>query len=289
MNILVSGGNGQLSKILRRITKKSDHKFYYFSKKKLDITSMNSLSKTFYKYRPDYIINNAALTDVDFCELNPELAFINNSKSLLNIINVCKKYKTKLIHISSDYIFSSSSKIIKSTDIAIPENIYGYSKLLAEKIIMKYYFKHSLIIRPSWLFSSFGRNFIHHVIHSYRSKNSFTLFDNISGSPTSCYSLAYLISDLIIQKDKFMNGIINFNQGKHLSRHQFAKKIIFILTDLVSQKPQFKIKLDLQKKPIAKRPSKLFLDNSKLKHYSNLNFLNFEKDLKDTISEIMNH
>ena len=287
MNILVSGGGGQLSKSLFEVTKFSKINFIYLPKEKLNIADSRSISKQFNIYKPTYFINTAALTNVDFCELYPHQALQINSTSIINIINQCIRYNTKLIHISSDYLYASSKNIIKQNKTPIPENIYGYSKLLAEKYITQFYNNASMIIRPSWLFSPYGKNFIHHVINAYKEKNIFKLYDNIVGSPTSCNSLAVFISNFI-ESNSFKNLKINFNQGKLMSRYQFAKKIVNLMEKYVVKDKNFEIVIDKIQKPIAKRPEKLFLDNSILKKNFKSHYLNcFDNDLETTIKKII--
>ena len=151
--VLVTGANGQLGQTIKTLYNENDEgvQFVFTNKNELDITNLEETSDFFSKTKYDYCINCAAYTNVEQAEESIELAFKINAEAVKNLAILCKKHKTILIHISTDYVFDGKKKTpYTETDSTNPINQYGKSKLKGEQDIsntLEEYF----IIRTSWL------------------------------------------------------------------------------------------------------------------------------------------
>lgn len=162
--IVVLGAMSQLAKTLQKLIKSEFDEYVFYSKNDVDITDKGNLLNTFKHQNFDFCINCAAYTNVELAEENSDNAFSINALGVKNIAEVCRKFKTKLIHISTDYVFDGKKKNpYKVDDKPNPINEYGKSKLTGE-LYIKETLKEHYIIRTSWLYSIYGKNFLKTVI-----------------------------------------------------------------------------------------------------------------------------
>ena len=159
--ILVTGANGQLGRCLQKISKEySDDAFFFKDSKELDIIDIDRIDALYMANDFEYCINCAAYTNVEQAEKKPELAFLVNAEGVKNLADVCNKYDVTLIHISTDYVFDGEKESpYLPTDKTNPINQYGKSKLKGEEYIQEIMSKYH-IVRTSWLYSQFGKNFL---------------------------------------------------------------------------------------------------------------------------------
>lgn len=224
--VLVTGANGQLGQCLQKIREDfGDMQFTFCNSKELDITNVEVINDLFLKTQFDYCINCAAFTNVEEAEQNPDKAFLVNAEGVKNITEVCKRYQTILIHISTDYVFDGE-KLEPYTvkDIPNPINEYGKSKLKGEQYIQKT-LKQYFIIRTSWLYSEFGQNFYKTVLKKAEAGETLTITDTETGCPTNANNLAQHILALIDNKNK-KYGIQHFTDNKSMTWYSFAQEII---------------------------------------------------------------
>lgn len=223
--VIVLGANGQLGLTLNSLSNPSDIHIRFFSKREIDITKKNQLNKIFKEFDFDYCVNCAAYTNVELAEKEEEKAFLINAEGAKNIAEICKTYKTKLIHISTDYVFDGSKENpYNVSDTPNPINIYGASKLEGEKLIKKsindYY-----IIRASWLYSVIKKNFFNTIINKIGDKEALKITTDQTGTPTSCVDLAEFIF-YIINSDSIPFGIYHFSARGHTTWYGFAEEIV---------------------------------------------------------------
>lgn len=127
--ILVTGAGGQLANCFEKIAIHYDDEFVFLDSKSLDITCLENVQSVFNEINPDYCINTAAYTAVDLAEKEPEKAFLVNADGVRNLAETCQEYKTKLIHISTDYVFDGDTDLpYAEDDFTNPLGIYGESK-----------------------------------------------------------------------------------------------------------------------------------------------------------------
>lgn len=226
--IVVLGSNGQLGKTLKSLTEKDSNRFVFYSKQELNITDKKALDQIFVDQNFDFCINCAAYTNVEVAEKNEEEAFLINAEGVKNIAEVCKSNNIKLIHISTDYVFDGKKKTpYKTNDKTNPINIYGKSKLKGERYI-KETLKEHYIIRTSWLYSIYEKNFLTTIIKHITEDNSLKITTNEKGTPTSCIDLAHFIFH-IVDKDNIPYGIYNFTANGSATWYKFANEIAKII------------------------------------------------------------
>ena len=199
---------------------------------KIDITNIKNCEKIF-DLKPDIIINTAAITNVDYCEKFERNAFDVNVTGTKNIAKIAEKLGSKLIHISTDAVFSGSKKFYVEEDKPNPISVYGKTKLESEKIISKV--NDSVILRPSVLFgwipfeyvktkdeSRKTMNFGLWVIDQLYKNNKMSIVNDQINTPTLADNLAENIIE-IIKKD--LTGIFHLSGLSCISRLDFSKKI----------------------------------------------------------------
>ena len=164
MKIAVFGSNGQIGQSLKENFRNTSYELIFTERKDLDITNKDEINKFISDVRPELIINSAAYTKVDDAEDNKKLAKLCNDTAPSNISYACKKYNCKLIHISTDYVFNG--KLVGEyveNDSTDPLSYYGKTKLDGEKAIIKSGCRY-IIIRTSWVFSEYGKNFLKTIL-----------------------------------------------------------------------------------------------------------------------------
>lgn len=227
---MVSGKNGQLGTELRKIANEfPEFEFIFFDRATLDITSQEMLENAFSSFKPSYFINAAAFTAADQCEIEKEKCFEVNGKAAENIAKACYRYGTKFIHISSDYVFGGESHTpYKETDATNPLNNYGLAKVEGEKMAFATC-PNTIVLRISWVYSEFGKNFVKTMLRLMNEKDSFGVVNDRVGSPTYARDVAELILHIIkndySEKISFQPGIYHFSNEGIISWFDFAVAI----------------------------------------------------------------
>ena len=224
--VLVTGASGQLGMTFRKFEKNYPQMDFVFKdSKELDITNTISLINTFNEIQPNYCINCAAYTNVEKAEEEPEKAILVNAEAVLAIANLCKEYRTVLIHVSTDYVFDGQKRSPYTVDdIPNPINVYGASKLHGELNIKKT-LNQFFIVRTSWVYSKeFGNNFYRSILNKAMSNEELSVVDNQIGCPTETNSLVEFIMKLI--SSDFPYGVYHFSDSKPISWYGFAKAIL---------------------------------------------------------------
>jgi dTDP-4-dehydrorhamnose reductase len=223
--ILITGGNGLVGKYLNLLFNKKNYNSFPFGKQEMDITSKEKIYKVFKEIKPDIVIHLAALTDVDFCEKNPEKAFNINAEGTKNIVEISEYFNSFIVYLSTDFIFNGKKgSPYNEKDIPNPVNIYGKSKLKGEEFVKNY--KKSLIIRTSRIFGKNGKSFGCKLPYFMKEKKEIFLTNDIINSPTYAFDLSECIIKLI-EKDFY--GIINMCNEGWCSWYDFGLKMKKIL------------------------------------------------------------
>lgn len=276
MRILVTGSNGMLgSDLIDVLNINKNNEIIATDSTSLDITKESTIEKI-KKYMPDIVINAAAYTDVDGCESNQNLSYKVNSFGPKNLAIACNKINSKLIHISTDYVFNGEKdKPYIENDKTEPINIYGETKLKGEELIQNT-FDDYFILRTSWLYGINGNNFVKTMLELSKSHNEISVVDDQRGSPTYTYDLAIAISELL-QSDHY--GVYHLTNSGNCSWFEFAKNIFEIANVDVELKP-----VSTDEFPrAAKRPTYSVLNNAKWKNNGLNPLRNYKKALNDFI------
>lgn len=260
--ILVTGANGQLGSELRVLSVNSNHEFLFTDVAELDITNREAVDNYVSEHGTDIIVNCAAYTNVDKAEDDTEMADNINHLAVKNLAEVSAKYKLTLIHISTDYVFDGSKNTpYLETDPTAPLGVYGRTKLAGEKAVTDSGCDY-LIIRTSWLYSSFGNNFVKTMRRLTAEKDSLkVVFDQV-GTPTYAGDLAQAILK-IIDSGKYADnaGIYHFSNEGVCSWYDFAIEIRNLSGNLCDIQPCHSDEFPSK----VKRPNFSVLDKTKIK------------------------
>jgi dTDP-4-dehydrorhamnose reductase len=215
--ILVTGSNGQLGSEIRQLSAKyPSYNFLFTTKDDLPIENTGALKTFFDKQQVDFCINCAAYTAVDKAESEKEKAFLINADSAGILASTCSGHHTKLIHISTDYVYDGNTPgPLKEEDAVAPLNVYGWSKLKGEELVLNSC-PSALVIRTSWVYSVYGNNFVKTMLRLFKQKESISVVNDQYGCPTYAADLAGIIMNFIenMENNFEYSGIVNYcNSG----------------------------------------------------------------------------
>lgn len=302
-SILVIGKNGQLASAIRIYSKeiKFVRPILFTSKSKIDLEtfSIKNYNEIFDEIKPALVINTGAYTNVEGAEINKDLAMRINSEGVGRLANVCANRNINLFHISTDYIFNGKSDHpLKTFDLPDPLNNYGKSKLAGEKQLdieeLNY-----LLLRVSWIFSTYGNNFVKTMINLGMKNDEIRVVSDQIGGPTSANSIAKIILNLVEPainnyhpnlKDKvpFPWGKYHFQGKPCLSWYEYALEIFkqaYNLGILEKIPKVIPIKSSEYKDKVL-RPINSELDCSKLERQFGFKSSQWKKELTHTLTQL---
>ena len=279
---LVTGGNGQLAQSLKDVVNHQDELDVDFQDlPDLDITNTQQLESYFLKNEFDYCINCAAYTAVDLAEEQSDLAYAVNAEGPKYLAEVCQKHQVTLIHISTDFVFDGQKRIpYLETDAPNPLSVYGASKLQGERSIQETteaYF----IVRTSWLYSEYGKNFMKTMLSLSETLNEISVVSDQIGSPTYAGDLAEVLIQIVLSSSTNY-GVYHYSNSGTISWYDFAVEIFKQFGKTIEVKP-----IKTKDYPTAaKRPKYSVLETTKIennfdclrkKWYINLNHISQNK------------
>lgn len=228
--ILITGSNGQLGMEFQKLSNAFPQFEYIFtSRSDFDISKSQSVADFLEKTRPQYLINCAAYTAVDKAEEEREAAYEINAKAVEKLAKQSATFNTKFIHFSTDYVFDGKKRSLYHVNDSIsPQTVYGASKAEGEKLALNVN-PQSLIIRTSWVYSSFGKNFVKTMLRLMNEKNEIGVVNDQYGSPTYALDLAEMVMQLLVdvenKKLEWCPGIYHYSNAGVISWFQFANAI----------------------------------------------------------------
>ena len=287
--IIVSGRDGQLGNELKDLASKQNFDFVFTDKDDLDITDENILKEAFKIYKPVFFINCAAYTAVDKAEADQEIAYKINAEAVGYIAKQCHQQNTKLIQISTDYVFDGrSTQPYKEDDKTDPVNYYGYTKWLGEQLALNNN-PETIVIRTSWVYSSYGANFVKTMLRLMKERKEINVVNDQFGSPTYAKDLAEAILEIVNSKPLAVSrspltshhsqNIYHFSNEGNTSWYDFAVAIKEIK------------QLDCIVHPIptsayptpAKRPAYSVFDKTKITNTFGIQLKNWKDSLKECL------
>jgi dTDP-4-dehydrorhamnose reductase len=278
--ILVTGANGQLGRCLQELSvSHSSMQFVFLNSKELDITSKESVNKVFNNSNFDFCINCAAYTAVDTAESEQVIAEKVNVLGVQYLSEACKTYCTKLIHISTDFVFDGNSSIPYTENLATaPVSVYGKTKLEGENAIQAV-LEAFFILRTSWLYSEYGNNFVKTMLRLSKERTELGVISDQIGGPTYAKDLARVILK-IIETDATKYGIYHYSNEGVASWYDFAKAIFEISNTAITVNA---IPTSSYPTP-AKRPKYSVLNTSKLKNNLKVEIPYWRDSLKEVLT-----
>lgn len=282
-NILITGSNGQVGSEFKSLSASYEYKFFFTDRETLDITDKEAIKKFIVSNDIKIIINCAAYTAVDKAETDEANADNINNIAVKNLAKIAKDKNIKLVHISTDYVFDGEHyKPYVEYDATHPTGIYGKTKLAGEKAMIDINPLNSIIIRTSWVYSSFGNNFVKTMLRLGKERDSLgVIFDQV-GTPTYAKDLAKVILDILAKINNEKVEIYNYSNEGVLSWYDFAKEIMKMA------------KLECQINPIetkeyptpASRPHYTLLNKSKIKNTFNVSVPYWKDSLDECLRKM---
>ena len=283
--ILVTGANGQLGQCLQKISSQfEEFEFIFTDSETLDITNKEEVNDFFWQNAPDFCINAAAYTAVDLAETDIEKAFLVNADGTENLAEACAENNAQFIHVSTDYVFDGENNLsYTEEDFTNPLGVYGASKLAGDELALEVN-PCSVILRASWVYSEFGKNFVKTMLNLFATKDELNIVADQFGQPTNANDLAEAIMK-IIKSEKITPGIFNFSNLGRISWFDFAEKI--------AELSDAKIKLNAietsQYPTPAKRPKNSVLDLDKISKTYAVPLKPWEESLEDCVQILQNN
>ncbi len=311
-NILVTGSNGQLGSEIKELVKAQYPisytpypTFHFTDKNILDITDQDAIKCFCLEKDIEVIINAAAYTAVDKAEEDEINADKINHLAVKYLAEISKEKNIKLIHISTDYVFDGTNfQPYTETDETNPQGVYGKTKLLGEEAIKAINPEGAIIIRTSWVYSSFGANFVKTMLRLGKERDELgVIFDQI-GTPTYARDLAETIlqivgywgKDIGNSEEQEQNNTIsntlnpksqveiyNFSNEGVASWYDFAKAIFELANIEVEVNP-----IETKEYPTpAKRPHYSLLNKAKIKDAFNIKIPYWKDSLQACLQRIL--
>ncbi len=285
-HILITGSKGQLGSEIHNLSVKfPEFTFAFTDVDELDITDKNTLELYTTNHPVDAIVNCAAYTAVDKAEEDFSTALKINHLATNNLAEIAERKGIVFIHISTDYVFNGMNhKPYIETDPTNPVSAYGKSKLKGEQVIREKDIT-ALIIRTSWLYSKYGRNFVKSMLSYGREKEQLkVVFDQV-GNPTNAADLAKTILQILQQENKIIPEptIYHYSNEGVCSWYDFAKEIMEISGIYCPVIP-----IESKDYPLpAARPHYSVLNKARIKSHFNLEIPHWKDSLKRCLQELI--
>ena len=296
MNILITGGKGQLASEIRTIVETgsaeigpielNDVKAEFIDVDELDITNLDAVRRYIKDFKADVVINCAAYTNVDGCETNLDAAFKVNAIGPRNLAIACEEVGAKLLHVSTDYVFSGEDAEAprKEFDETRPVSAYGTTKLLGEQYVRDFCSKY-YIVRTAWLYGYNGHNFVYTMMKLAQSNDAISVVNDQRGNPTNANDLAYHILKLI-KTDEY--GIYHCTGEGECSWYDFASKIISLSGEQCTVNPCTSQEYKAKYPNSADRPAYSSLDNMMLRATVGNEMRDWEEAIETFMSKVTN-
>lgn len=283
--ILVTGAGGLLGAEVVRVLSQGPYSVKGTAHSELDLTHGTEVAMWIEKLHPDFVINCAALSNVDYCEEHPEETFQVNAEGVKNLCLPLEEIGGKLIQISTDYVFDGKKGTpYIETDLVNPLNIYAESKIQGEDYV-KRFLPQSLIVRVQWLYGEDGKNFSSKMVQDVTCKifsERYDLIEDRIGTPNHVEGIAQGIRCLIDQDAK---GLFHLSAQGECSWAEFGEAI-FKINGIDDTSSYIHIIREGEAKRPAKRPSYSAL--SSIRFGSELDFIlpSWKESLRKTIANL---
>ena len=290
LNVLVTGGNGQLGQALRKACKGSADRYVFTDISALpgeetvylDVTNPDAVDIVCSSEKIDVIVNCAGYTNVEGDESDPAAADLLNAGVPRMLSGICAARKATLIHISTDYVFPGDGSVpIKESDTPAPRSVYGASKLAGEKAVRDSACN-AIVLRTAWLYSAYGNNFVKTMLRLTSDRDSLKVVYDQVGTPTYAGDLADLILGIISSRSLDRKGFYNYTDLGVASWYDFAVAI----RDLSGHSCEILPCLSDEFPQKASRPHYSVLDKSLVQNTFGIKIPHWFESLKKCIAEI---
>ncbi len=285
--IVVTGAAGQIGQELQALAPIfSNYYFLFTNRDQLDITDKASVQRFFESNSIHYCINCAAYTSVDKAESEPEQARQINIEGVANLAEVCKIVDAPLIHFSSDYVYHNGQNTpLKESDSTNPQSVYARTKLEGEQAALAMG-GNVMILRTSWVYSSFGNNFVKTMLRLGRERPELRVVYDQIGAPTYARDLAKAVLNIIQKVEEgevdrvLLHSIYNYSSEGVTSWYDFAKAIFEIAHIACKVMP-----IETKDYPTpAARPPYSVLNKAKIKEVFGVEGAHWREELQSCLS-----
>ena len=301
MNILVTGANGQLGMEMRIVAKGSADKYIFtdvsqvegFDTEYLDITDLEAIRRFVADNNVEVIVNCAAYTNVDAAEINLALAEKLNAEAPENLAKAMKEVNGLLVHISTDYVFGGDpyNTPCREDQKGTPTGVYGLTKLHGEEAILRTNCKH-VIIRTSWLYSEYGKNFCKTMLSLTATKPELKVVFEQVGTPTYALDLAKAIA--VIIEDYKTSSMLNAHSYPKTGIYHYSNEGVCSWYDFATMIAQMAGNTNCKISPChsnefpspVKRPAYSVLDKTKIKETFNIEIPYWTTSLKRCLGRL---
>lgn len=223
MKVLITGRDGQVGWELER-SAPDTVEMQALDRSQLDITDAGAVERYLGNFKPDVVINAAAYTAVDKAETDAESAYAVNRDGARNLAQACRDLKSRLIHISTDFVFDGERALpYQPHDATAPTGVYGMSKLAGEQAVRELLPDSSLIVRTAWVYSVHGNNFVKTILRLIKEKPLLGVVYDQIGTPTWARSFARVLWCAAERTD--VNGTLHWTDAGVTSWYDFAVAI----------------------------------------------------------------
>ena len=289
--ILVTGAKGQLGRTLEHYWSDSEvagnSELILYDIDRLDLTLAGLVEKELNRIKPRTILNTAAYTSVDHAETDRDAAFAVNESAVATLAGWAASNDCFVVHISTDFVFDGSKSVpYLPTDHVSPLSVYGSSKLAGETALQSQLPDRHTIIRTSWLYSEYGKNFVQTMLRLMKEREELGVVADQVGSPTSTHSLVALLLAILGQGIK--PGIYHWTDGASISWYEFAQAIQQEAIDqgLLERKIPIKPLTTKEYPAPAVRPAYSVLDRSKALNDVGMQATDWQQELRLVIKQV---
>lgn len=224
MKILILGSTGQLGRSLLDVYSEGKTTLLTPSHKELNILDFVEVSSYVLSKEVDFLINVTAWTDVPGAESDHDGAWNLNALAVKNLAKICREINIPLVHVSTDYVFDGTiDGSYIETDIPNPQTVYGKSKRAGEDFIINSGLKNFYIVRTSWLYSKYGKNFVKTIVSKATKCEEVSIVNDQLGAPTFAGDLAVGIASLLEKRPD--SGLYHFSNSGKISWYDLGKAI----------------------------------------------------------------
>ena len=286
MRVLVTGAKGMLGRDVVKTLEMKGHEVWgtdiNLPEDRLDITRQDQIRYALSSYRPTWVVNCAAYTNVDKAEEQEEEAILLNAKGPDLMAHACRKLKVRLMHISTDYIFDGTKgSPYTEEDIPNPINVYGMSKLAGENAI-RHQMDDYIILRTQWLIGQHGRSFISTILTAAQINESIRVVNDQWGSPTFTFDLAKAITQLMEIDARGVYHVCNRGKATWYDLANKAIELVGLSTKVIP------VSTEEFPRP-AKRPARTILSTKKFSDKTGKVMPIWQISLESFVQEYLQH
>ena len=284
LKVWISGANGHLGQALCTRLDREKYQLIATDVAEVDVNVPAEVRAFADANRPDVIINCTGFNDEDGCETDPDRAYRVNALGPRNLALACEKINARLIHISTDYVFSGTANggvALDESALPAPISAYGQTKLLGETYVQQFCRRH-FIVRTAWLYSYYGKNFVKTMVNLAKTHDTLNVVNDQLGNPTNAVDLAYHILKLAVSHDY---GIYHCTGSGICSWYGFASEIIRLSGLPCTVKPVTSAQYKEMNPKSADRPAWSALENRALR----CSVGDDMRDWKDAIQDFFNN